>query len=145
MSEAIRLTFLRENGKITLRSARRVRMRVPPGDKRPPGDVPEDLVGQWIEVKGAADQPLYRRFVTGLVPSDVEVADTGPTTAMHRVPTPPKRSVFTVLVPANPEATEVAVVERRRRAGRAAATSGFEVIRHATVNLAKTGLKREAH
>jgi hypothetical protein len=143
MSEAIRLTFLRENGKITLRSARRIRMRVPPGDKRSLRDVPEDVVGQWIEVRGTAGRPLYRRFVTGLIPSDVEIADTGPRPAMRRVPTPPKRSVFIVLVPANPEATEVSVVERKRRPGRTAATSGFEVIRHATVDLAKTGLKRE--
>ena len=145
MSEALRLTFVQRGAKVELRSVRRIRMRVPPGARDPRAKIRDDAVGEWIELRGANGEPLYRRFVSELVQEDLNVAHAARREPMRRAEGLPREHVFTVLVPYREDARHVLVVQRRRRAGSTAtaAADAFETVHHADIDLARVDVRKE--
>jgi hypothetical protein len=146
MSEALRLTFVQRGAKVELRSVRRIRMRVPPGARDPQAKVPDDAIGEWIELRGAKGETLYRRFVSELVQSDLNLAHAARGQPMRRARGLPQEHVFTVLVPYREDARQVLVVQRRRRAGGAgtvAAAAAFETVHHADIDLTHVDVRKE--
>ena len=145
MSEALRLTFVQRGAKVELRSVRRLRMRIPPGARDPQAKMRDDAVGEWIELRGANGETLYRRFVSELVQADLNVAHAARGEPMRRAEGVPREHVFTVLVPYREDGRQVLVVQRRRRtAGTAtAAAAAFETVHHADVDLAQVEIRKE--
>lgn len=144
MAEALRLSFVQRGAKVELRSVRRIRMRVPPGVRDPRAKIRDDAVGEWIELRGANGETLYRRFVSELVQADLNVAHGARGEPMRRAEGLPREHVFTVLVPYREDARQVLVVQRRRRAGRSAtAAATLETVHHADIDLASVDIKKE--
>lgn len=145
MSEALRLTFVQRGAKVELRSVRRLRMRIPPGARDPQAKMRDDAVGEWIELRGANGETLYRRFVSELVQADLNVAHAARGEPMRRAEGVPREHVFTVLVPYREDARQVLVVQRRRTAGTATRdpAAAFETIHHADVDLAQVEIRKE--
>lgn len=144
MSEALRLTFVQRGAEVELRSVQRIRMRVPPGARDPRATLADDAVGQWIELRGANGETLYRRFVSELVRTDVDVAHAARGQPMRRAEGLPREHVFSVLVPDREDARQVLVVERHRRAAGTAAAdaTAFDTVHHADVDLARVGIRK---
>jgi len=105
MDEAYRLTFEHEDGGLTLKSVRKVTMRVPRGQR---GDAAAQ-VGRFVELRGDGGEPLYRRQVTDIASRTVEYPTGDPERPFGR--TEARRGVVTVLVPADEAARSVALVE----------------------------------
>ena len=144
MSEALRLTFIQRGPKVELRSVRRIRMRIPPSARDPQAKIRDDSVGEWIELRGANGETLYRRFVSELVQADLNVAHAARGEPMRRAKGLPLAHVFTVLVPYREDARQVLVIQRRRRVGgTATAAATFETIQHADIDLAHVDIKKE--
>jgi hypothetical protein len=58
IKHALRLTFSYERSNVQLNAVQRVTMRPLPAD---PLQVPQNAAGFWVELRDAADRPLYRR------------------------------------------------------------------------------------
>lgn len=116
MDEAYRITLDYDGDRFTLKSMRKLAMRVPPaqrGDRR---------IGRFVELRGAKDEPLYRRQIGQLIPETVEFPTGDPKRPFGRT-TPPARRLVTVLVPAHERALTLAIVDARgSRAGKAGKT-----------------------
>lgn len=106
-SRAVRLTFSFGPDGVRLIDRQVIQKRVPPTDDQPPM---LDARTVTAEVRTAADAPVYRRVLPHALPVDVEVFDSDGTA--HRDPTPPERGVFTVVVPDDPDATDVVLLRR---------------------------------
>ena len=142
MSEAIRLTFRFEGDKVTLKSARRMRMRVPPGECDLEADTDPAIVGKWFEVRGAKGRCLYRRFVAEFIPEDAEIQTGDPEQAFRRVPAAPDRGICTVLVPVLAGARTVRLLEHKPPS-RKTKGARLGVVTHADVDLASVDIESD--
>lgn len=122
MGHAWRLTFAYDGDDFTLKSARRLAKRVPPGQLHN-----GDHAGRFVELRGPNRQTLYRRAITELIPDTVEYPTGDPTQPLGRVPAP-RRGEVAILVPDLPEGSSVAIVAvgRPRRADKGTMRGGAE-------------------
>lgn len=108
-SEAFRLTFEYDGKeKLTLKSIRRLAMRVPPGQSQ--DEMLADQIGRFVELRGDKGYALYRRQITDLIPQTVEYPTGDPERPFGRVPNRVK-GIVSVLVPAIKGARSVGLVE----------------------------------
>ena len=104
MGHAWRLTFAYDGDDFSLKSARKLAKRVPPGQ------TPNaDHVGRYVELRGPDRQILYRRAITELIPDSVEYPTGDPTRPLGRVPAP-RHGEVAILVPDLPAGGTVAIV-----------------------------------
>jgi hypothetical protein len=109
-STALRLTFTTDETGLKLVDSRRIRMRVPAGERVDERGETDGRVGSWVEVRDAEDEVLYRRRTRPIARETVEVPRVGG--GFDRVPTPMPR-VVSVLVPDVEGARRVLLRERR--------------------------------
>ena len=100
---AVRLVVEYDGDTLRVISRQEVAMATPPSD---PVRGFEEETGFWLELRDSKGQTLYRRVMHNPVASDVEAFDPEKGITRHTVER--KRGVFTVLVPALPEAQTVA-------------------------------------
>ena len=109
---AVRLTFSFGPGGIQLVDRTPVAKRLPPADALPAA---LDATTIAAEVRGASDEPVFRRVMPRAIPQDVEVFDPDIPGGVRRDPSPPGSGVFTVLVPDDPAAGDVVLLGRPER------------------------------
>jgi len=109
--QAWRLIFAYEGGEFTLRSTQKLVKRVAPAE--PPGP---HAIGRFVELRGPDKEVLYRRAVGQLIPDTVEYPTGDPAQPLGRVAAP-RRGEVVILVPADPEARSVAIVDVGRPSG----------------------------
>jgi hypothetical protein len=110
MPRALRLTFEFDSQEMTLKSVRRLEMRVPPGQSA--RDMARPLAGHFVEVRAETGAALYRRSISGLIPDMVEYRTGDPARPFGRAVAIRKRSM-SVLVPALEKGRSVAIVQSR--------------------------------
>jgi hypothetical protein len=127
---AVRLTFSFGPEGVRLLDRQAIDKRLPPAD-----DLPAELDATSVaaEVRSAAGAPSYRVVVPQAIPRDVEVFD--PDGTSHRDPTPPARGVFTVLVPADPDAVEVVLLTGEREPTQKSAQAGGRPVEYGRFSL----------
>ena len=111
-THAWRLTFAYDGDDFTLKSARKLVKRVPPGQSL--DAMVAQRSGRFVELRGSKQEILYRRAVTNLIPDTVEYPTGNPERPLGRV-TAPIRGQVSVLVPSLPDASMVAIVETGKR------------------------------
>ena len=116
MDEALRITLEYDGEKFAVKSIRRVAMRVPRGQSQ--GDIARNLTGRFVELRGAANELLYRRAVAELIPKTVEYPTGDPAQPFGRAK-PPRGTSVSVLVPIRKGGRKVAIVETAGLAGKA--------------------------
>ena len=124
MDEAYRLTFEIEGDAFTLKSVRRLAMRVPPGQDA--AAMRAELGGRFVELRGAGGVPLYRHHVGDLASTMTEYPTGDPARPFGWTKLP--RRLFSVLVPVIDGGRSVAIVEvggrpAGKRAAKGAASS----------------------
>ena len=108
MDHAYRVTLEYDGEKFALKSMLRVAMRVPRGQS--PGDIARNLTGRFVELRGDADELLYRRAVGELIPPTIEYPTGDPDRPFGRAK-PPRGATVAVLVPVREGGRKVAIVE----------------------------------
>jgi hypothetical protein len=108
MDEAFRITLEYDGEKLSLKSIRRVAMRVPRGQTQ--ADIARNPAGRFLELRGADDELLYRRAVGQLIPPTIEYPTGDPAQPFGRAK-PPRGASFSVLVPVRKGARRVSIVE----------------------------------
>lgn len=137
MGHSWRLTFAYDGDDFTLKSARKLAKRVPPGQPHN-----GDRGGRYVELRGPDRQILYRRAITELIPDTVEYPTGDPNRPLGRAPAP-RRGEVAILVPDLPGGGSVAIVAvgRSGRAAEGATQGGAEA--RAPVDLIVVDLPRE--
>lgn len=125
-STAVRLTFTNDEGELELVDARRARMRVPAGERI---DENDKRIGNWVEVRDAEGEVLYRRRTRPVAAETVEVPRAGG--RFERVPSRAPQ-VVSALVP-DVEGARRVLLRERRPAGEERGES--EEVDHASVSL----------
>lgn len=129
-----RLTFAFRDGAITLLSDHVVDMipSTPPASASP---------RFWYELRDGAANVRRRIAARDPLPSDTEVFTGDPKRPIERVPRPPSRGVFTVVVPDDDGVEEIALMRAAAPADRAApaAESAAQPIELARFSLRKGG------
>lgn len=110
-TESIRLTFVFEGQEIALKSAVRLAMRAPQGD-RELEKIAGNIVGQWVEVHNEKGAPLYRRLVEPYIPQDIEVHGGDEAGTLQRIKAEQKSGVFHLVVPVVDGGVSAVLVER---------------------------------
>lgn len=129
MDEALRVTFEYDDDRITLRSIRRIAMRVPPS--QPPRS--PRAAGQSVELRDAEGRVLYRRHAE-VIRRFIEYPTGNAERPFDRVRAP-SRGVASVLVPVYTQARSVAVIEARLEAAEVARDRTLETAELVAVDL----------
>jgi hypothetical protein len=133
---AVRLTFAYDASGVRLIDRQLIEKHVPPPDEEQvtsPGAVSMELLAPDGSVR-------FRRNIPEAIPQDVEVFEPEVDHGVRRRPGPPPSGVFTVIVPDDDEATEVALL-----AGEQAAPPGLKLPREAArrpVTIARFDFRR---
>jgi hypothetical protein len=106
-SRAIRLTFSYGPDGVQLISRQTVAMHVPPGDEV---TAPVPTSGLAAELRTAANDTSFRRFLPQAIPRDSEVFNPPEEGGVHRAPVAPESGVFTVLVPDDRSAEDLVLL-----------------------------------
>jgi len=109
---ALRLMFAYENGVVHLVSRQEVDMTLPPEDA--PAQGPEQ--GFWAELRDTSGKALFRRVMHNPIPVDTEVFSDTPERNMARVDGAPTEGMFSIVVPNDPCAAELALFSSHHEA-----------------------------
>lgn len=108
-ARAVRFVFAYDADGVRLVSRQEVAALAPPTDPIEPERAPAAL-GFFAELRDAGDAAVYRRVIPP-IPRDVEVFDETPDRTVSRVPVERPSGVFAVLVPDEPAAEHLALVD----------------------------------
>jgi hypothetical protein len=103
--ESLRLIFAYEGSTVKLISKQNVRIKPPPSD---PLEHKQGQSGFWYEVRDSHLKVLYRRIMNNPIRTDREFFD-NETRSLSRQQINNPKGIFSVLIPAMPDATSIAL------------------------------------
>jgi hypothetical protein len=120
---AVRFVFAYDGDDVRLVSRQEIAALAPPTDRL-------DTAGGgfFAELRDSGGALLYRRVIPP-IPRDVEVFDETPDRTMSRVPVEHPTGVFTVLVPQEPDADHLALLDTTGPSAGLEAAGAREVVR----------------